>query len=305
MDALTLGQAVHRALEALLSLGRPETPRTVAEAASGPPVAVGRPDPAALAAAVREASARVAREEGLTLPGLERVLEERARPCLEAALPLLWPEGADPVRVLGLEASGSVALDDAGGDPHELPFRADLVEESGAGVRLTDFKPGRPLSTAKTEKTRRAHLLAAIGRGEALQAGAYARAVAGRPCAGRYVYLKPGLEEFARELAVAGEDPALEPALAAAAAAVLGSWHRGAFFPRLEEPDRPNEPRRCGYCEVRDACARGDSGVRRRLARWAAARREERGTLTGAEAALLDVWNLARRSGGDGEEGGA
>jgi hypothetical protein len=302
VDALTLGQTVHRALEAVLSAGRPVLLRTIAEAVAAPALPVERPAPRALDAALREASARVAREEGLTLPGLERVLEERARPCLETALSLLWPEGTDSVPVLGLEGRGTVTVEDAGGNAHELSFRADLVEKTDAGVRLTDFKTGRPLSSAKTDDTRRRHLLAAIRRGEALQAGAYARATAGRPSQGRYLYLKPDLEGFERVLAVSGDDPGLEPALSAAAAAILGAWHRGAFFPRLEEPDTPTEPRRCEYCEVRDACSRGDSGVRRRLARWAAARGDSRETLTDAEAALLELWRLASGAVGDREE---
>ena len=302
VDSLTLGQTVHRALEAVLSAGRPELSRSIAEAAAAPAFSVGRPAPPALDAALREASSRVAREQGLTMPGLERVLEERARPCLKAALSLLWPEGTDSVSVLGLEAPGTVIVEDAGGNAHELRFRADLVEETGAGIRLTDFKTGRPLSSAKTDGTRRAHLLAAIRRGDALQAGAYARATVGRPSEGRYLYLKPDLKEFERVLAVSGDDPGLEPALSAAAAAILGAWHRGVLFPRLEEPDKPQEPRRCEYCEVRDACARGDSGVRRRLARWAAAPRESRESLTESEAAFLDLWYLASGSGGENEE---
>ncbi|HVN75482.1 MAG TPA: PD-(D/E)XK nuclease family protein [Thermoanaerobaculaceae bacterium] len=300
VDALALGQAVHRALETLLAAGGAEAGRTVTEAVAAPPHPAPRPSPNALVAAVREASLQVAHEAGLTVRGLERVLEERARPFVEIAVPLLWPEGADSAPVLGLEVQGSVAVADTAGIARELGFRADLVEARGAGVRLTDFKTGRPLSDAKTEVTRHRHLLAAIGRGEALQVGAYALSAAGRPTEARYLYIRPDLEEHERVLELSGDDPDLGALLPVATAAVLGAWHRGALFPRLERPDRPVEPRRCGYCEVRDACSRGDSGARNRLSRWAAARRGRRGDRADAEAALLELWNLP--SGGSADE---
>jgi hypothetical protein len=302
VDVLVVGQTVHRALETILAAGRRDLPRTVEGAVAAQPVPVGRPAAAEIDTALREATLRVAREEGLTMAGLERVLEERARPYLEIAGRLLWPEGSSQVLVLGLEASGAAMVEDADGREHELRFRSDLVEEASGGVRLTDFKTGKPLSTAKTDRTRHEHLLAAIRRGQALQAGAYALAVPGRPAEGRYIYLRPDLEDFGRVLAVSSEDSGLAQAVSVAARAILGVWQEGSFFPRLEEPDRPKEPRRCTYCEVRDACVRGDSGARRRLARWAAARRGSSEGLGDAEAALLGLWSLADEGAEGGEE---
>jgi hypothetical protein len=53
---------------------------------------------------------------------------------------------------------------------------------------------------------------------------------------------------------------------------------------------------------VRDACVRGDSGARRRLARWAAGRKEGRGALSAAEAALRVLWSLGIGGAEGGEE---
>jgi RecB family exonuclease len=302
VDALLLGEAVHRALEAIVLAAGSALPRNVAGALEARGVAVPWPAPAELDRALREASARLVREQGFTLPGLERVLEERVRPFLEVARRLIWPQEGARADVLGVEAAGKVTIEDAEGAARTLSFRADLVEKTGGRVVLTDFKTGAPLSKAKTDVTRRKHLLAAFGRGEALQAAAYPLGAGGRPADGRYVYLRPDLEDGTRVLQAASEDPEVPTALRSAVRAILSAWDTGSLFPRLEQADRPVEPRRCSFCEVRDACVRGDSGARRRLAKWAAARGERRGALSAAEAALRALWSLGVGDAEDGEE---
>jgi hypothetical protein len=191
--------------------------------------------------------------------------------------------------------AGSLALPVTDGE-RVLAFRIDRVDVGEAGPVLTDFKTGKPFSTAKKEATRRRNLLHAAGRGEALQAVAYALA-AGPGAEARYLFLRPDLDADVAAAVVRGDDGEFATAFAAALGAVVSVWDHGAFFPRLEEPDGGNEPRRCSACDVRDACLRGDSGARRRLALWAAANANADG-LGGAEAALLAVWRLHAKASG-------
>ena len=302
VDALLLGDAVHRMLEAIVAAAGSGLPRDVAGALGARPVAVAWPAPAEFDRALRETSTRLTREGGFTLPGLERVLEQRMRPFLEVARRLGWPEEGTHAAVLGVEAAGEVTIEDAEGVARTLSFRADLVEEVGDRVVFTDFKTGMPLSKAKTDETRRKHLLAAFRRGEALQGAAYPLGAGGRAADGRYVYLRPDLEDETRVLEVSSEDPEVPSAFRSAVRAVLSTWDSGGLFPRLEQADTNREPRRCSFCEVRDACVRGDSGARRRLARWAAGRGEGRGALSGPEAALRVLWSLGIGGAEGGEE---
>jgi hypothetical protein len=302
VDALLLGQGVHRALEVIVSAAEPGLARSVAAALEARPVEMPWPAPADFDRILRETSTRLAREEGLTLAGLERVLEERLRPFLEVARRLVWQEERARPAVLGVEAVGTMTVEDAAGAARPLAFRADLVENLGRRVVFTDFKTGAPLSKAKTDDTRRKHLLSAFRRGEALQAAAYPLGAGGRPANGRYVYLRPDLEDDGRVLEVASEDPEVATAFRAAVRAILTAWDAGSLFPRLEEANRPKEPSRCSRCEVRDACVRGDSGARRRLTRWAAGPGQRRGALSTAEAALGALWNLGVGAAENGEE---
>ena len=74
---------------------------------------------------------------------------------------------------------------------------------------------------------------------------------------------------------------------------MLVAWEEGSFFPRLVKPDGREEPSRCSYCAVAEACLRGDSGARKRLSEWTAA-----ADAPGAEeAALLGVWRLWEKPG--------
>jgi hypothetical protein len=292
VDALLLGQGVHRALEAVVTAGGGELPRSVSGALAARPVAVAWPAAADLDRIVREVCTNLTREEGLTLPGLDRLLGERVRPFLEVAGRLGWAGAGRSVAALGVEAKGEVTVEDGAGTPRTLVYRADLVADAGGRVVLTDFKTGTPLSKGKREDTRQGHLLREIAGGRVLQAAAYAMGAGGRAAEGRYVFLRPDLEDDIRELAVASDDPAPAEAFRGAVRAVLSAWEAGSLFPRLERADAPEEPVRCGFCEVREACVRGDSGARRRLARWAAAPEEQPLASSNAEAALRRLWNL-------------
>jgi RecB family exonuclease len=120
------------------------------------------------------------------------------RPYLEVARWSGWPAEGARAAVLGVEAKGQVTIENADGAQRTLSFRADLIEDAAGRVVFTDFKTGAPLSNAKTDETRRKHLLAALRRGEALQAAAYP--LGAGAAAGCYVYLRPDLEDEDRVL---------------------------------------------------------------------------------------------------------
>src|SRR4029077_10921354 len=106
---------------------------------------------------------------------------------------------------------------------------------------------------------------------------------------GRYLFLKPGLDDGDRELAVTTADEDFIEAFAAASEAVLAAWEAGSFFPRLVELDGRKEPGRCGFCAVAEACLRHDSRARQRLFEWT---ERDLDALAPEEAALLRVWRL-------------
>lgn len=274
----------------------PEEPRD--------PVPVPWPDAEELEAILQGRARRLLEEEGIALPGLARALAEAARPYVEAARDADWADG--PVAALAAEVDGSLEVTDDAGRPRTLRFRADRVDavpgRRNATFRLTDYKTGRPLSTAKKETTRRDHFLRQVDAGRRLQAVAYALAAGGRQpwrpdALGRYLFLRRDVEPEHREAAAWSSAVPFAEAFEAAVRTALAAWDAGAFFPRLVEPDRDEEPVLCRYCEVREACLRGDSGARRRLAAWAEARRQPTldlsdGSVSAAEAALLGVWRL-------------
>jgi hypothetical protein len=294
VEPVTLGSVVHHALEriALQALG--EVPVDLDAAWRRDPVPVRWPDGETLEALVRSCAESVAREEGIALRGFERILAKRALARLEIARERDWSEPDAPVPVLGAELTASVALPDAHGQERTVRFRADRVDRSEDGLRLTDYKTGKPPDTLKTLSKREEHHHQRVARGEMLQATAYALA-GGRyaPAQGRYLFLDPNTPEYACSLEVRSDDEAFAAAFESAVRTVLEVWDRGAFFPRLADA-KGREPDRCGWCEMRVACLRGDSGARRRLEGWAgaagadAAERDR----SPAEQALLGGWKL-------------
>jgi hypothetical protein len=113
---------------------------------------------------------------------------------------------------------------------------------------------------------------------------------------GCYVGLDPDpeLEADQRLLGARADDEELAEAFDASVRAVFGALDAGSLFPRLVKPDRDEEPSRCRSCEVKEACLRGDSGARARLAAWAA--QPPRKGLSRAERALLRLWLMGGKA---------
>ncbi len=285
-DPLLLGNTVHKVLE-----------RIVREAVTGEeaPATVSWPAPGRFEQILLEESGRLLALEGIVLPGLARALAERARPLLAVARDLDWSEGA-AVPVLHAEREEVVEVVDAEGRPRRLSFRADRIDGLPEGLRFTDYKTGRPLSTARRPENRRRHFLERLRQGTLLQAAAYLLAAHGERAEGRYLYLKPDLDDReAREHAVTTEDREAAEAFAHAVSATLAAWDAGTFFPRVVDAAGRNEPARCSYCAVAEACLRGDSGSRLRLFEWTEKARREAVPLDPAQSALLRVWRLAAK----------
>lgn len=312
-DPLLLGNLVHAALERIVREAAPEpvenepapphaTAAGLKERLEREPVLVPWPADADLDRWTLEEAENLLAEEGLFLPGLARALAERIRPLLDAAREVDWAAG--PVPVLGAEVEGLLPVRDAAGRIRSVRFKADRVDRLGgtaAGtgrLRWTDYKTGKPLSEKKTEDRRRRDFLERVRMGTHLQGVAYllaAEASEASP-AGRYLFLRPGVEE--REFAVEAGDRDFERVFAGTVQAVLGAWDQGSFFPRLVDPRGNKEPSRCGFCAVSEACLRHDSGSRLRLFEWTErARGAEAGTPSPVppETALLGVWRLLEK----------
>ncbi|MEE9609472.1 MAG: PD-(D/E)XK nuclease family protein [Myxococcota bacterium] len=288
-----LGSLVHEVLQQIASAAGTEGDASLEAIAEREARSAAWPDPPALAALVQRCAAALLRREGIALEGFAGALERRARRVLDLARELAWAE--DGSSLLGAEIDGSVAVRDASGAERTLHFRADRVDRVGGGLRLTDYKTGKPPARQQSDERRAAEYLRCVERGELLQAVAYALAVGSdaTPGEGRYLYLNPDAPSHALAFSVRSDDPSFRAAFASSTRAVLEAWDRGSFFPRLADPSG-EEPRRCQSCEVKDACLRGDSGARARVSAWAAdaAAPAASRALASAERALLGVWEL-------------
>ena len=284
VDAVLLGNVVHATLE---RIARPPAPPPArSELRAAPPFAVAWPAEDDVSRILREEAVRLLADEGIRLPGLALALAERARPLLDTARDVDWASGE--IAVLATEHEGELDVGEAPGRLHRVLFQADRVDlRRGGLVVWTDYKTGRPISTAKRAETRRRDFLNRVRSGANLQAVAYLLGSEGDSM-GRYLFLKPGIQEDAREVSVTHADEEFIAAFATASEAVLAAWEEGSFFPRLVEPDGRNEPGRCSYCSVAEACLRGDSGSRQRLSEWTAGT----GGPGSEEEALLRVWKL-------------
>lgn len=290
VEGRLVGSLVHDVLERIVSAGEEEHP-TLEGVARRQPREVPWPEQAQLEGWLEEAARSTVRDEGIGLPGYHRVLAAAARPSLERARAVAWAGGAP--QVLGAEVTGEVRVRERGAGQRTLHFRADRVDRLSEGLRLLDYKTGTAQATARSPKSRRDKLRALVSSGVLLQAAAYAvgaQQATGAAARGEYLFLKPGTEEHAARLAVEAEDEELVACFEDAVAAALEVWGHGSFFPRLADPDG-DEPRPCSWCDVREACWRGDSGARARLVEWVdghAGLPEDR--LTSAERALLGLW---------------
>jgi RecB family exonuclease len=254
LDARLLGNVVHGALARIVGVRGGEFTELDALLAANPEPPQW-PDADALSALLLDSAREVVADEAIALPSYAHALAERARAFVEQARRVDWALG--PPLVLGGEASSALALDDACGRRREIHFRADRVDREGGALRLTDYKTGRPPAKALDE----------LAQGKLLQTAVYALA-AGEGAQGRYLYLRPDLKDDARVVATPPQAE-LAPALRTVLHTLLAAWDAGAFVPRLREPAEDREPYACSRCELKDACSRGDSGMRLRLGAWA------------------------------------
>ncbi|MCG8592546.1 MAG: PD-(D/E)XK nuclease family protein, partial [Proteobacteria bacterium] len=256
LEAMHLGIVVHDVLEAI-AVGAGVVPGGgLTDALARAPVAVAWPTGARLREQVRQAAARALEGQGLALPGLVEVLARRAEAVLERARALDFATG--PADVLGVEVEGETEFR---GVP--VAFRADRVDAGGV---LTDYKTGKPGVRAVTPSARRRQLLDAVRTGRALQAAVYARA-AGQTT-GRYLALRPDVDDATAALVIAETDPELGQILDATVSALLEAQTQGAFVPLLIDAGNSDDPHRCQICPVSDACRRGDSGAALRVRAW-------------------------------------
>jgi RecB family exonuclease len=283
VDAVLLGNVVHATLERIAR--PPDRPEPGLRLRDLPPVPVAWPAEEDLVRMLGEEAERLLAEEGIRLAGLARALGQRVRPMLETARDRDWAGGE--VAVLATEREDKLDVAEAPGLFRHVLFRADRVDLGAGGLVVwTDYKTGKPISTAKKAETRRRDFLQRVKSGSHLQAVAYLLGSEGESM-GRYLFLRPGIEEEARDVSVTAADQDFITAFAAASEAVLAAWEAGSFFPRLVEPDGRKEPGRCGFCAVAEACLRGDSGSRQRLSEWTAGP-----PATLEEESLLRVWRL-------------
>lgn len=250
VDHLLLGNTVHAALEALVRAALQRGRRS-------------RPLDSVVAEAVAEATVRMARENDLHLSGLVDSLQLRALPLVQRAVEFEWADGG-PLAATACEADGQVTVHMADGGRRTLHFRADRVDDGDDGPVLTDYKTGKPLSSAVWQRTRDRDLLKKVMQGSALQAAAYAASAEG--ASGRYLYLKQpddrGLE-FA-EFRVPPEAEEILRQFHLTAGVLLEAVEAGVAVPRLEQLDG-TEGKACAHCDFSEACLRHDSGARQRL----------------------------------------
>jgi hypothetical protein len=298
IDPLLLGNTVHAVLERIVRAAAGE--EWAGRFEEREPVAVPWPAAEELAGFLLEEAVRLLADEGIFLPGLARALADRAQPLLDSARELDWAGG--PVPAVGTEVEHELAVLDGAGRRRPLRFKADRVDRAGGLLVWTDYKTGKPISVTKKAPTRRKHFLDRVRKGTHLQAVAYQLAAADDSL-GRYLYLRPGFEDPAeRAFEVGPGDRELAAAFAAAVRALLAAWDEGAFFPRVVETNGRNEPGRCSFCGVAEACLRGDSGARQRLFEWTERAGTGEGVNAPAEEALLGVWRLWDKA---PDEGGA
>jgi hypothetical protein len=117
-----------------------------------------------------------------------------------------------------------------------------------------------------------------------LQAAAYAL-VAGKAGRGRYLFARDDLEPERAEVAVRADEE-LARDFDAAVVTIARAWRAGAFVPRLTKPGNAEEGEACASCRVSDACLRGDTSARLRLAVWRDAGRDDAPPLVAARALL-------------------
>ena len=283
-DRRLLGNVVHAVLERVVAVAIPDTEPETADLAAREPVPVAWPEDATLERWCHECAAEELRDEANAVPGYARVLARRARPYLERAREADWSEA--PPQVVGGELQVTTAVRDRAGAERRLAFKADRVDHDAGGLVFTDYKTGKPIASQRRAAAREAELLRQVASGRALQAALYARS-GGEAARGRYLFLSERAPEEARALVARDEAP-LSQAFDDALAVLLDVWDQGSFLPRLRQADRDEEPGSCRFCDLKEACLRGDSGARLRLERWSL----HDGTRGDAERIAADAFTL-------------
>jgi hypothetical protein len=288
---LLVGELVHAVLQRIVEEATGRRGLEVWEVLEIEPIAAPWPQDDVLGSWLKEAAVRIVRRHGLAAWGLEPLLVARARKCLEEARKVDWTDDTAE-HVLGAEVTGEATV---AGLEVPVRFRADRVDRGPDGLELVDYKTGKPISTARTEKTHRKHFVQRVGRGGALQPVAYALGSPGVAATGRYLFVDPDIgmaTEEARDVRVRDNEADITGVFANAVVAIATAWHEGACFPRVVEPGDDKTPTHCSWCDVSEACRRDDSDYTRRIRGWVDAAGE--GT-TARERATLGLWWLGRR----------
>ena len=262
----TVGTVVHGVLEGIVraAIAQPGR-RTLDEALAADARTVAWPADATLAALLADVVA-AAIGEGKAPPLTRALLRERAATILAIARDCDWAGGARGPASVGAEVEGRVEVEDQGGCPRTVTFRADRVDRDGDGVRLTDYKTGAPSVMVKRESSRAEAILRGVVQGARLQAAAYV-AAAGPTAQGRYLHLRPDLDEGLRVVAVSGDDRELRDAFTARVRALLELLDRGVFVPKLLDGSLEESGESCQRCPLFEACLQHDSVSRARLRR--------------------------------------
>lgn len=291
-----IGLLVHDALEAIVTRAQGENGNPEwTQALKSEGVEVPWPDGEELDEILRRRAGALVAEHDLGLPGLDRALALAAARHLETARRLDWPEGHGRWPVIATEIAGFFDLPGTAGESRRIRFRADRMDRTDRGFSITDYKTGRWAPPGTATATAGERLLDGIRGGEWLQAAAYAMAGGERSSRGRYLYLSPLYDDDAgREFAVRSDQEAMVENFVRATEAILELWDRGSLFPRLVDL-KDKEPKMCSFCDVSDACVRGDSGARRRLVEQIETWREAGdGAKPAAAKTILAAWELAR-----------
>lgn len=282
VTALVLGNIVHRVLDRIVRDAIPTAPLVLAAGGGHTPTPVAWPSDATVARILEHEATVLAEESGVALPGLITLMVRHARAYLDQAKRQDWPYAGATVAIVGSEMTGAVQVEPTG-SPRVVYFTADRVDAMPTGLRLTDYKTGRPMREA---------LLTNVANGTHLQCAAYALGAGLPQDEGRYLYLKPDGDEARRSVRVPASDTAVIRAFHNAASIVLDIWDSGTFFPRFAEPNW-SEFVDCRFCEVRDACLRNDPEYRARFQRWVAdTGRQADDSLAPASRAVLRGWRM-------------
>ncbi|TNF80833.1 MAG: PD-(D/E)XK nuclease family protein [Acidobacteria bacterium] len=307
IDPRYIGSLVHKVAERIVQWQFPSSPSSLEQLDRQAAEKVSWPDEKMLKRLVDEEAVRLVRKEGIGLPGYAEILAEIAIPHLEVLRRLESESGESGVRTLAAEIEGRYELTDTEGRPRPISFRADRVDLDGEQIVVTDYKTGRVSNkkylASKKEATREGHFVDALREGSLLQAPLYALATSSGEGKGRFLFLDPDFEhpDERRVLAVGADNRKVIETFEQTARTAVAAWDQGAFFPRLQRPDKEDEPTACGFCQFAEACLRGDSGARGRLSLWAGTHADETPKSKGfgkALTALLDLWYLPAKEGG-------